>query len=264
MNVPTKPGRIERSKARSHNGGVWARLTLWLAAYHLFPPAFVRSHRPTVNRHILYHELREAFAPGYCPLCYLVAVGTERHLRFLFHESVNDPGIREELRASLGYCARHTSDAARFGNALGVSILYHDLTTQAIRRLRAQASRRQAPSRAPCPLCRDEQQDAVRYAGALADALREGEMKTLYGRSYGLCVPHLEVVLSQASHEVAAFLCAQEDARLSLLAQELGEFIRKSDYRFAGEPAGQERDAWRRALEKIAGRLPANREDHAP
>jgi hypothetical protein len=241
------------------------RFVGWLGAHRLWPRKWRRALPEDVNRHTLYHELRETFSLGHCPLCHLVSEATALRLRFLFHESVNDPGIREELRASLGYCSHHATLAAScMGNALGVALLYHDMAAQALRRLHALASGTRLPPPAPCPLCVAEQEDVARYAGALADALREGEMKALYGRTYGLCVPHLEVVLLQASPEVAAFLCAQEDARLSLLAQELGEFIRNSDHRFAGEPVGRECDAWLRALEKIAGPLLTDREKPAP
>ncbi len=45
-----------------------------------------------------------------------------------------------------------------------------------------------------------------------------------------------------------------EVAGLRRLA-ELDEFIRKNDYRFRDEPWGQERDAWLRALNALAGGL---------
>ena len=42
-------------------------------------------------------------------------------------------------------------------------------------------------------------------------------------------------------------------ARYTLLADELDEFIRKRDYRFAREPSGSERDSWVRAIEALSG-----------
>jgi hypothetical protein len=37
------------------------------------------------------------------------------------------------------------------------------------------------------------------------------------------------------------------------LAGELGEFIRKNDYRFSAENVGKEKDSWLRAIELVSG-----------
>jgi hypothetical protein len=41
---------------------------------------------------------------------------------------------------------------------------------------------------------------------------------------------------------------------METLRAELGEFIRKNDYRFINEGFGAERDAWRRAVATGAGK----------
>ena len=55
--------------------------------------------------------------------------------------------------------------------------------------------------------------------------------------------------------EVQEFLIEVQLASLSQLSGELQEFIRKSDYRYAGEPPGDERDAWIRAVQLWVGAL---------
>jgi hypothetical protein len=102
--------------------------------------------------------------------------------------------------------------------------------------------------------------DEARYVRALAHDLHDPQMQATYGRAQGLCVPHLEAVLRQASPQVAAFLCEQEEERLRDLAQELEAFARKFDHNHRHEPMGQERDSWRRALLKVAGSRPARKE----
>jgi hypothetical protein len=200
---------------------------------------------PVVNRHLLYHALREALLSGQCPVCRLVAAGAEQRLRHLFHESVNDPLVRETLRGSLGYCVRHAEMAASLGDVCGVAILYRDILSA------GSGTRLRSPS--SCPECLAEQADEQRCLHALAHDLRDPDMQAAYRQSNGLCIPHLEPLLALTASEVAAFLISQEEARLAALVDELDEFIRKYDYRFAHEPADAERDSWRRALQKVAG-----------
>ena len=59
------------------------------------------------SRHMTYHDLREALAEPGCAFCRLVARAVDRYLRALLYESVNDPGLREKLRASRGFCRGH-------------------------------------------------------------------------------------------------------------------------------------------------------------
>ena len=70
----------------------------------------------TPEKHLLYFTVLEAFqkAKG-CALCELEAEATRRYLDSLLYESVNDPGVRENLVRAKGYCRRHAifcSDSA--------------------------------------------------------------------------------------------------------------------------------------------------------
>lgn len=206
-----------------------------------------------MDKHIIYYELRAALRSGQCPICHLVTLSSERRLRFLFQECVNDPDVRTDLRLSLGFCGRHAAEAAQLGNPLGIAILYNDMVSRAIERVRALASGRRVQKLVSCPQCVAEQRDEMRYIRALAHDLQDEPLQAEYSAAHGLCFTHLEAVLAQASSEIARFLLAQEEARLSALSQALQEFIRKNDYQFAHEPLGSERDSWRHALEKLTG-----------
>jgi hypothetical protein len=73
--------------------------------------------------------------------------------------------------------------------------------------------------------------------------------------SPGMCLVHLQQALRLARDGTArAWLLDIEAPKLQGLIDELGEFIRKHDYRFRGEPRGAERDAWLRAIEMVAGK----------
>ena len=93
-------------------------------------------------------------------------------------------------------------------------------------------------------------------ARALADALarRDAHMQAALAASAGLCLVHVRAALALASN-AAAFDFLRDDARqhLARLAAELAEYIRKNDYRFAGEAFGAEGDSWQRALAAMVG-----------
>jgi hypothetical protein len=56
-------------------------------------------------------------------MCELEAAATRRYLDSLLYESVNDPGVRENLIRSQGYCLRHAHLLLGFKDGLGTAIL---------------------------------------------------------------------------------------------------------------------------------------------
>ncbi len=67
------------------------------------------------------------------------------------------------------------------------------------------------------------------------------------------CLPHIRLALqAAASVDVPAWIASLAQ-RLDHMAADLGEIIRKSDYRFSHEPLGDEQDAWLRALVLFGG-----------
>jgi hypothetical protein len=72
------------------------------------------------------------------------------------------------------------------------------------------------------------------------------------------CIPHLPVVLERVSPEAAVTILNAERDLLRCLHAELGEFFRKSDYRFQHEPLGSEQTAWLRAADILMGSYPAD------
>ncbi len=198
------------------------------------------------SMHMTYHELKEALALGGCALCRLSARAVERYLRGLLHEFVNDAGVRERLRASGGFCPRHSWRLQRLGDPLGISILWRDLL-----RLPLTASGRRGSS--ACPACEVAEEAEKRYLEVLFEHLGAGGLREEYETSDGLCLPHLAEALPRSRGEARRFLLEAESRKLSGLAAELDEIVRKNDYRFREEPWGDEKDAWIRATRKLAG-----------
>ena len=203
-----------------------------------------------------YHDVSEALAEPGCVVCRLVANSVDCYLRGLLHESVNDPGMRERLRASKGFCREHSWQLQRRGDPLSISILWHDLLSPELdedpgRRRRAGGRRKPL-----CPACEIAVEAERRYVGILVEHLEVGALRNEYAASAGLCLPHLGLARIAAPAGARCFLATAESDKLTRLREELSEIIRKNDHRFRDEPWGSERDAWIRATRKLAGEPP--------
>lgn len=202
------------------------------------------------------YNLEQALKEGCCPVCHCLAMATARSLTNFLYEFVNDPLTRDRLRTSGGFCRDHSWALQQLGDPLAHSIIYTDLIDGFCAELqeRMAAPRNGRPSfpaekEQTCPVCREESETEKRYVGGLVAAIHESAFREKYRELGYLCRPHFRAAYSQARDgEVRSFLAAVQLERLSQLSHELKEFIRKSDYRYAGELPGTERDAWIRAV----------------
>jgi len=213
--------------------------------------ATVMANQP--SKHTSYHELREALSEPGCALCRLRECAVARYLQGLLYESVNDPGVRERLRSSQGFCPRHTWQVRRLGRPLAVSILWRDLLSQeALLAGEPTGRRRGGGGKRVCPACAIAADAERRYRDVLVGHLGAGNLGEEYAACAGLCLPHVRLA-AQSREQGREYLLTVEREKLAVLREELSEIIRKHDYRFAGEPRGEEKDAWIRATRKLAG-----------
>jgi hypothetical protein len=237
----------------------------------------------TVTKTPTYYVLLEAGAKPGCSVCRIVQDGLKAHLKSFFYESVNDVERRLVLRGSLGYCRDHLRlmVAEHIGDPLAFSILYQDVLTQVLRSLaetdadlgladRLRFSLRRAvggqarqtavleTGLAPageCPACHEQAAITQLALKTLVQAIHEEQLAQSLAESQGLCLPHLRQALQFADAQATQRLVQLSQQSLATLRDQLAEFIRKNDYRFANEPVGEEGDAWRRALNLVAGEI---------
>jgi len=235
-----------------------------------------------MSRTTSYYDLRDALTQPDCPVCRLMARDSERYLDSLLWESVNDPGVRHKLREAQGLCHQHAWQLNRAGASLGVAILMHDvlgsvlgamesarfqaLPALSLRRAQESLDRGQLAAatanlvgrliaKAECPACIQAGQMEEIYLSTLNEhLLGEDGFLAAYEASDGLCLPHFRQALASLREEAVfqALLTAQRTV-WGRLVEHLGEFIRKNDTRFRGEPWGDESDAWLRALGTLTG-----------
>jgi len=229
----------------------------------------------------MYYELLGAFKEPGCPVCVRLERGSVKAMDDLLYEQVTDPTTRARLVESRGFCNWHSWMLPRIQNSpLGVALIYHHLLTGALERLAVARAELGAPSwwgrlwrrvtqkgdrplalvgwwrnRTRCPMCALVGRSEREHLKALLAFLGEAEFAAGLAQSAGLCLPHLcHAATIGLGHPNLPVLLSHHEARWSELIAELGEFIRKNDYRFATETMGHEGDSWRRALDVFVGR----------
>ena len=223
------------------------------------------------EKHLNYFNLLDALKEG-CPICYLVRASTHKFMENLLYEHVNDPGMRKNLRSSLGFCNKHSWELQKFGDSLAFSIIYEDLIAIVAHRLE-KSSKSFKSVRAlfaellqekerhyfkkrknACPVCKVAAETERNYISEFIDYFNEPELHNIFKDSFGLCLPHLLQVLEKCKNEkLFNSIKSIELEKLSILIKELKEFQRKCDYRFSKEGYGKEKDSWIRAVEKMIG-----------
>lgn len=229
-----------------------------------------------------YFDLRDALSATGCAVCRLKARAIDRYLDGLLWESVNDYGVRHEIRRAQGFCHEHAWGLVRHGASVGAAILMRDVLQSvltALTKARLHASpamglhralcslgRRQqlAPTAelmarvtpsAKCPACAQGEEMECIYLDTLLDQLLgEDGLLAAYEASDGLCLPHFRQAIARVQEETVLDALVNAQRRIwEKLVGQLTEFIRKNDYRFCHEPSGDEGDAWLRAIAALTG-----------
>jgi len=224
------------------------------------------------------YRLKEMLARPGCPICHLADAAGASFLDNLIYELVNDGVTRDKIVQAGGFCRRHGWQLVHHGGALGIAIIHRDLIKQTLDAVHSTTFRQTnllgfsflrheklsaepqeihgalRPSVA-CLACRQEREATELYLQELVGkiALLQSQLRA----NNALCLPHFRQALVYAT-KAAEFdsLIAWESSALTQIEGELGEFIRKHDYRFADEPIGTEGDAWQRAVALFSGEEP--------
>ena len=217
------------------------------------------------TKHTPYFNLLEALKEG-CSICFLVKKAAHKFMDDFLYESVNDPGLRQEIKASQGFCNRHAWQLQKFGDGFGQAIVYSDLMNIVLKQIKEideAASFKEllkrinpgAATRGICIFCKQETDAEERYISVFWDSFDDPEFSFHYKDSFGLCLPHLVLALKKCKNKkFGKELVDIETGKISGLIAELKEFMRKHDYRFSKEKFGKEGDSWIRTIEKFIGK----------
>jgi Family of unknown function (DUF6062) len=213
-----------------------------------------------------YFDLIEACSEPGCPVCRASLKLARRYVDSILYEYVNDPGVRDEIRKSRGYCNEHAwwmPDVR--GAGLGIAILQRDIVQMVLELTEALPNRRNTRKSAQellkrlqptaeCPVCAHRRTMEDITLDTLLQHIGDEKLATALASSAGLCLPHFSRALELVDGaEALKRLVALQKNTLARLRDDLAEFIRKNDYRFRDEGFGNEGDSWKRAVGIVSG-----------
>jgi len=218
-------------------------------------------------KHSTYFNLLDALKEQGCPVCFVIRKNAQKFMDDFLYESVNDPGLRKEIKESVGFCNRHAWQLQKFGDGFGLGIVYEDLMQLVLKRLEgadgSSVSLKAIPkqldkdeqAKKSCIVCKEEKDVEGRYIAVFLDNFDDSELRFAYNNSFGLCFRHLNLAIKRNKNKkLSNEIISIEAAKLNGLISELKEFHRKHDYRFSKEKFGKEGDSWIRAIEKLIGK----------
>ncbi|OPY59209.1 MAG: hypothetical protein A4E55_00313 [Pelotomaculum sp. PtaU1.Bin035] len=104
-----------------------------------------------------------------------------------------------------------------------------------------------------CPICETVEQGEQRALTYLASFLKEKKGQKIYRQSPALCWRHLIGLFYEVPKELTLLLTDIHIEQLQRLDSDFEEYFRKTDYRFANEPKGEEQLAWLKSLRFYVG-----------
>ena len=213
---------------------------------------------PPPPKFIGFFDLVEATRRPGCPVCLRVAEETRRSIESFLYESVNDPGLRDQIRRDGGLCHRHTWQLVGFADALGCAILFRDVLAASTERLDCARpgwfSKRPAVSPRPCLFCRLADRSLAGVIYTLAAHVEDPELAPGWAGPAVLCVPHLRQVCGHIEHAgVRQRLLVLHRRKYAGLCDEIGQLIAKQSYDHRPGEIGAEKDSWVRAAAALVG-----------
>ncbi len=210
--------------------------------------------------------LRALNQPG-CPVCRVQREWSARFFYWLVNQNYYVEASVIALKESGGLCRAHAAELLELRAVYTTSVMCQYLVADAISKLQALVDQARQETHKPsrkarrfsttptgeCPACADEADIVQAATRELIAALDEEAVAEKYRAGDALCMPHFHRAVELASPSVVLLLAEAQIAKLNELARDFAEYFRKVDYRFAGEPKGDEQTAWQRAIARLAG-----------
>lgn len=220
-----------------------------------------------MDKHTAYYNLMEALPQPGCAICRLGHAVQVKYVEDVLYSQTTAIETRAAWRDARGLCLDHARQLDQIGHALGVSLFYQDILLtvqallqepspqQAVRRRGKRALIQALSPQIECPACAYRDRLEAVYLEVWLDHLPEDAFLASVQAADPLCLPHFRKAVAQAP-DVARFerLRQVQLAHWEALIAELGEFVRKNDYRFQHEPVGPEGTAWLRAVDAVSGK----------
>lgn len=173
---------------------------------------------------LTFYKLRDALGMESCAVCRLTRDASLHYLGSVFYEQVTDPTTRSWLQAADGFCNWHAWLAVHMADtASGLATIYETILEVILRRfanvtsdiasrqsnglfskLLHEENRRIAPllrRTGECEVCVSAARTELSYLHELVVWVDDEEMHAAFDSSFGLCLPHLDLLIAQHPYE---------------------------------------------------------------
>lgn len=235
--------------------------------------------------------VNEAFESGdECPFCHMEREAEQRSIRYFDGPGASymEPEIRA-LTDKTGFCAGHVKKLYEYGNPLGSALMLQTYYAGLLKEFREQTENYEIPQRKglfsrkkpaqeqpywqrlqaqvdSCIICDRVQESVKRYYSTFFHLLQEPEFREKVEHSKGFCLKHFAQLLQEAEQKLPhahqewfySTVYPLMEQNLTRVKEDLDWMIAKYDYRNAGAPWNNSRDALQRAMQKLEGGYPAD------
>ena len=199
-----------------------------------------------------------------CPICAQeseAAFGFFAHWQYALSTTAQ---ARSAFAAARGFCHVHTWQFEQIASPQGIAEGYVPLVEAAAGELRQLAGvsplesfarlGELMPEAQTCPVCQILRETAQAKIDELLASLGTDEGRARYGRSRGVCLPHLRMILAhEPAREIVDLLLREQVEYLEELSEDMRSFVLKRDARRRGLINDNEEKAWRHALVQLMG-----------
>jgi len=209
---------------------------------------------------------------NHCPPCVYGEEGQKTYLKWFELEYYNSVPTMLEVSQN-GFCRQHGWQISSLGNKLStLNQLVANSKLTELKNIKAVlqsnkngwlGSKRSANvfinilkrlrNVEKCPVCETIEQGEQIALTYLASFLKEKEGQEIYRESPALCWRHLIGLFYEVPEELTLLLTDIHIEQLQQLDSDFEEYFRKTDYRFANEPKGEEQLAWLKSLRFYVG-----------
>ncbi len=197
-------------------------------------------------RDLFYHEIVEAIEKPGCPICNILEKEERNTLWDILYERVNDPGVREKFRRSLGLCRHHAwrlYELSRRDPLIGEpgpAIIYHDVLETAVER-----GLWEKPIDGECFICKRIDESNEAFIEEFANKAASTDLLEVYenNKSSILCRYHYSMILKRLARidkKSADRLREIQSSKINDLINALKNFIDTYDYRSSRRPTSYE------------------------
>ncbi len=216
---------------------------------------------------------------GECPFCRLEKKLEAEQVDYALGASMMEPDSRI-LSNEKGYCRRHYEQMSKNSNVLSLALVLDTHLNVLIEKLEKAATVPEQKNRLvkktkvkdplsealhknqkTCLICDKLEHSLKKFAQVFWFLYKsEPDFKEKVMTCQGFCLPHFQLLLQCAPHELSGKnlqnakkeLTQLELSHLKRINDEVNWFTKKFDYRYQNEPWKNSKDAPQRAMEKLA------------